>query len=340
MPTVDITTLTETAIRRQQDLKMLPYAVLREVLGLHGINLMPGIQNKDVMTSFYRKQGILRPYYAGMTIVPSDVGKAKENTLIVYKSFASVKDNIQNYKTISVGPDVLLGKNQTKKHPWEMVMLSSIIKTFAEDIIDALFPATRDTGDQSPMGAFNGYDTLLDALVAASEISLAIGNLVNTGTLAAPTDGTDTDCADILLAFWRSAHPQLKTAKSVLLVPSDIGDYYDDAYFNKYKTKPIVDEFNRSELHGTGGRCKIVRSNAMGTGQRIMLTVPGNLDFGMDTLSDADFVQVRTPYEDPNDIQFWIQGDYGCRIREVHPKVFQINEGVPVANALSGDYVS
>jgi hypothetical protein len=339
-PTVDIQTLTETAIRRQMDLKMLPYAVLREILGIHGINMMPGIQNKDVITSFYRKAGILKPYSTSKEISQADVGKAEEATLEVFKSYASVKDNIQNYKTILIGPDVLLGKNQTKRHPWEMVMLSSIVRTFGEDIIDALFPASRDVEEQSPLGAFNGFDTIIDAKIALDLITIALGNLVNTGTISAPEDGSDTDAADILLAFWRAAHPQLKQTNTLLSVPFGIAEAYDDAYFNKYKTKPVVDEYERPILHGTGGKCKIVRSTAMGTGQRIMLTVPGNLDFGMDTLSDADFVQVRNPYEDPNLVQFWIQGDYGTRIRETHRKVFQINEGTPEANALSGDYVS
>lgn len=340
MPTVDISTLAETAVRRQQDLKMLPYAVMREVLGIHGINLLPGIQNKDVLTSFYRKQGIMKPYSTAVAISDSDLGKASESTLEVYKAYASVKDNIQNYKTVSVGPDQLLGKNQSKTHPWQMVMLMSIVRTFGEDILDALFPADRDTAVQSPLGAFKGFDTLIDTMVSASDISIALGNLVNTSTISAPSDGNDTDAADQLLAFWRSAHPMLRSTNSILLVPADIGDYYDDAYFNKYKTKPTTDDYNRIVLHGSGNKCRIIRSNIMGTGQRIILTVPGNLDFGMDTLSDADFVQVRNPYEDPNLVQFWIQGDYGCRIREVHEKVFQINEGVPTANALSGDYIS
>lgn len=339
-PTITISALQETAVRRQKDLKMLPYAVLAEVLGIHGIKLFPGIQNKDVITSFKRKSGILKPYSTAKEITQADLGKAEESILEVHKSYASVKDNIQNYKTIGVGPDVLLGKNQAKKHPWEFVIVSSVIKTYGEDILDALFPATRDVDDQSPLGAFDGFDTIIDAKVALGLITVGIGNLVNTGNIAAPVDADDTDAADILLAFWRAANPRLKEVKTNLLVPADIGDYYDDAHFNKFKHKPTVDEYNRSTLHGTGGRCTIIRSTAMGTGQRIMLTVPGNLHFGMDTLSDADFVQIRTPYEDPNLFQYWIQGDYGTRIEEVHPKVFQINEGLPVANALSGDYVS
>ena len=338
MAVVDISTLAETAVRRQKDLRMLPYAVLAQVLGVHGIALYPGIQNKDVITEFQRKSGIMKPYATSVPISQSDVGKAIEMTLEVKPAYASVKDNIRNYQTIAVGPGDLLGANKTKKHPWEMTMLISVVRTFGEDIIDALFPAERDTAVQSPLGAFNGFDTLIDTFVAAGSIAAGKGNLVATGAIAKPANATDTDAADFLLEFWRSAHPMLRNAETHLLVPFGLGDAYDDAYFNKMATKPIVDEYNRSILHGTGGKCKIVRSTAMGTGQRIMLIVPGLLHFGMNTLGDEAFVQVRNPYEDPNLVQFWIQGDYGTRIASIHEKVFQINEGAPVAAGLSGDY--
>ncbi len=343
MATVDISALAETAIRRQKDLRYLPYLVLRETLGIHGVNLLPGIQNKDVITDFQRKGGIMKPYSTSVDISDSDVGKATEMTLQVEKAYASVKDNIQNYKNLAVGPDDLLGKNKTKKHPWQMVMLTSIVRTFGEDILDALFPADRDTGVQSPLGAFKGFDTLIDEFIAASKITTTIGNMVNTfdagyTEFVPPANESDTEVFDRLLKFWRSAHPLLRSKKSVLLLPSDIADMYDDAFFNKFKNKPTTDEYGRPFLYGTSGKCKIVRSNIMGTGQRIILTIPGNLDFGMNTLGDETFVQVRNPYEDPNLVQFWIQGDYGTRIRSIHPKVFQINEGTPVANGLSGDY--
>ena len=149
-----------------------------------------------------------------------------------------------------------------------------------------------------------------------------------------------TDAFDIILDFYQHAQKMLRQADSRLYLPFDLGDAYDMAYFNKFKFKPTMDNYGRSILEGSGGKCTIVRSAIMGTGQRIILTVPGNFDFGMNTLGDEDFVQVRNPYEDPNEIQFWIQGDYGCRIRSYHEKAFLVNDGSPVANALSGDYVS
>jgi len=340
MATVDITGLQETAIRYQKDLRMLPYAVMAQVLGMHGINLLPGIQNKDIVSYFERKQGIALPYAVGLTVENKDLGKAIERTLSVEKAYASVKDNINNYKKTVVGPDVLLGKNKTKEHPWQLLMLQNIVKTFGEDLLDALFPGERDTDDQSPLGCFDGFDTIIDADITSGLISTGKGNRVSTGAIASPADESDVDAFNLLLLFWRSAHPQLRMADSILLVPYGIGDSYDSAHFNKFRMKPSVDSYGASILEGSGGKCRIVRSSIMGTGQRIILTVPGNFDFGMNTTGDDEFVQVRTPYTDPNEIQFWIQGDYGCRIRSVHEKVFQINDGTPVANAMSGDYVS
>ena len=337
MATVDISSLAETAVRRQKDLKMLPYAVLKQTLGIHGINLLPGVQNKDTITDFLRKQGIMRPYKQG-SVSNADLGKAQEMTLEVQTAYASVKDNIQNYKTVSVGPDVLLGKNKTKKHPWEMVMLTSIVRTFGEDILDCLFPGEYDVNGTTPLDAFDGYDTLIDDFISAGKIATGKNNLVNTGTIAAPSGATDYAAFTKLLAFWRAANPQLRSKPSLLLVPVAIGDMYDDAFFNKFRSKPTTDEYGRTYLYGTGGKCKIVRSNIMGTGQRIMLIAPGLLDFGMDTLGDEEFVQVRTPFEDPNFVQFWIQGKYGTRIRSIHEKVFQVNEGSAVGLQLSGDY--
>ncbi len=340
MATNDISTLSESAKVYQKDLKMLPYAVMAQVLGIHGITLFPGVQNKHTITEYQRKQGIAKPYATGLTVVNSDLGKTIERTLEVQKAYASVKDNINNYKTLSVGPGDLLGSNQSKKHPWEMIMLTSIVKTFGEDILDCLFPGARDIADQSPSGLFDGYDTLIDILIASGEIATGNGNLVNTGSIVAPTSETDVDVFNQLLAFWQAAHPSLRNANTLLSVPYSISDYYNGAFFNKFRYKPTVDEYQRTILEGSGGKCKIVPSNIMGTGDRIKLSIPNNEDFGMNTLGDEDFVQVRTPYEDPNEIQFWIQGDYGTRIRSIHRKVFQINDGTPVANALSGDYIS
>ena len=339
--TVDITSLSESAIRYDKDLKMLPVAVLREELGKLGIALIPNIQNKDVRTNFERHGGIMAPYSVGMDINNSDLGKAIESVLEVHDAYASVKDNIRNYKTEIIGPDQLLGKNTNKKHPWQQTMLWAIVSTFGEDLGDCLFGGTRNASGLTPKDLFNGFDTLLTSKVSAGDISASKGNLYATGAITAPADASDVDAFDQLWAMWANAHPALKNKDSIMMVPFDVYVAFQQAHFNKFKYAPKNDEFQRYILEGTAGRCKIVPSPYLGTGDRIILTIPGNFDFGMDSMKDHQFVQVRDIYEDPNYVQFWIQGSYGVRINSVNKKVLCVNDGTPIhTTSFAGDYDS
>jgi len=344
MDPIDIDGLQETAVRIQKDLKTLPYVVMAERLGLMGISLLPGIQNKDVSTNFLRKAGIAKPYDGSGTVNYGDVGKAEEVILSMEKAYASVKDSIQNYKKTIVGPDELLGKNKSKKHPWKQVMLSSIVKTFSEDVLFvSLFNGTRDIADKSPNGLFDGYNKKLDDGVVVGSISVANGNYnTSVGAITAPADEADTIAADQLLALWRNTTQLFRDQKrSLMILNPDVADMYDDAYFNKFRFKPTMDNFGRTILHGTGNKCLIVRSNEIGTGQRIILTLPGNMELGVDTYSDQAFVQVRDIYEDPNFLQFWLQADYGTRFLNFNKKTLLINDqSQGDANNLSGDYIS
>jgi len=340
MSVVDISTLQETAVRRAKDLKTLAFAVMAPRLGAMGISLIENIQNKDVITNFERKAGIAKPYVVG-TVEDGEVGKAIESVLEVFLAYANVKDNIQNYKKIEVGPDVLIGKNKSKKHPWQMVMLSSIAKTFGEDILyGSLFHAVRDATDRSPLGIFNGYHTILDSLVSDGDIAVSKGNYdTSIGEITAPTDESDHDAADQILAFYRLANKFLKDRPSNLIMSHELADIYDDAYRNMNRYKPEYDVYGRTILHGSQNKCTIVRSSEIGDGQRMILTTPGNLQFGTDKMDDANFVQVRNREEDPNIVQFWLQAQFGTRIRSFNKKeLFINNQSEGNANALSGDY--
>jgi hypothetical protein len=83
---------------------------------------------------------------------------------------------------------------------------------------------------------------------------------------------------------------------------------------------------------------KFTTHEALGTGDKLMLIKPGLLHVGVNDDSDSQFVQVRTPYKDPNDVQFWIQAAFDTRIRDVHEKVFQTNEQQNTGLSLAGDY--
>lgn len=328
----DLTSLTETAIIYQRDLQLLPYATMAPVLGELGISLYPGIQNKHVMTNYLRAAGIARPYVQG-TVEDSQVGKLEEKTLEIHLAYANVKDNIQNYKTTVVGPDQLLGKNQSKKHPWQMLMLTSIVRTFSEDILDALFHGERNTATRTPLGCFNGYNKIIDNGISDGSIAEEEGNYFTTGAI------TSANAYTQLLAMYRAANPLLKKMRTIMIVPYHIAEKYDDQYFDKYKYKPTLDNYGNTILDGSNGLCSLIRTPYQG-GSRVILTIPGNFHFGFDSMADQSFVQVRNPYTDPNDVQFWIQAGYGTRIQSFNQKVFMVNEQSTSVTAYSGDFIS
>lgn len=334
---VTVSSLTESAIIYQKDLRHLPYAVLREELGRLGINLYPNVQHKDVITEFLRKQGIMAPYASSISISNSLLGKTRERVLELKSAYASVKDNVKNYKNTFIGANELL-VNQTKKNPMEFDILMGIVRTFTEDLMDTIFGGVYNGSGTTPLDCFDGLYALIDAEIIAGTIAAAEGNYHAMGSLAAPTSDSDYTAFNSVLAMWRAGDPMLRQKPSRMYMPWDVFSHVQDAIFNKYKQKPTADDYNRFDLPGSGGRCLMVPCNFMGTGEQVILTVPENIDFGMNSLGDADFVQVRNPYEDPNEVQYYIQGDYGMRIRSSHKKVFMVSDGASTPAQLSGDY--
>jgi hypothetical protein len=345
---VNVEGLNRASQKYQPVLQMLPFLVLQNVMSELEINLLE-VSSKDIAVQMLRKGGVSAPYIATTSdddhITSEELGKFVERILTVEPCVAVIKDHIMNYKDkliLNNDPNSQKVDNKTKKHPLEFLFLQEKVKTIAEDIIDALFFAERNTADKSPMGMFNGYNTILDSLVSAGEISTAKKNLVNTGSIETPADVDDTDAYDKLVAFLRSANPFLRK-NGVLYATNDLLFNVMDALGNKIRYKGSLEyEIFLSHLKGTTQmpNLRIITHAALCSGDRLILCKPRNFDFGMNTKGDEQFVQVRNPYADPNFIQFWTQWDAGTRIMALHPKEFQINDGVNVGLTMSGDYIS
>lgn len=342
MAVIDISGLTRLAVNYQSDMRYLPYAVMVETLvNEHQINLLPGIENQDVVTTFLRKRGIAKPLFVGMEVQDSDIGKPVESILKIENAYASVQDDIQNYKEkVIIRPGEKIGQNQTHKHPFEVGIMMGIIRTFSEDILDAVFHAERNTSDLSPMGLFDGFDTKIDDGISDGIIASGLGNIVDSGDFEAPASDTDYTAYHRLRDWLRQAHPDL-LKNGVLHLPRLVARYCMDALKNKTKQKAdtfisFVDYLNDD----VDGNLKVVKSRLMGTGDRINLFAPGNMEFGFNSLSDTTFVKIRDINKNPNIVNYWIQAGFGTRWINFHKKVFMTNTGSLTPNLLSGDYVS
>ena len=343
MSAVNVTSLQRAAEKYQKDFMVLPYALLIPALREIKLNMLE-VDNKDIVIVKERAGGAARPYVAGGDVnYKGEISRLLERELQTYTAVAPIKDNITNYKTKRVLYDATKDKvnNKTKQHPLERDIIADIIATVGEDIIDALFHATRDTTDQSPMGMANGYNTLIDTLIAAGEIASAKGNLVACSDLTAPASTSDLTAFNSLRNWLRNIDHKWRNKDVILYIPYNSLINVKDALENKKTSyKDVTFASLLTQLREDCGipNLQIVSHYCLGNGDRLILTQPGNLDLGMNTFSDVGFVQVRNPFEDANEIQFWTQFDIGMRVKNIHKRGFMVSDGSVTANPLSGDY--
>ena len=305
------------------------------------------VKGKDKEISTRRKAGVLRPYVPGLTLgEQQELVKFFEAVLKPELTYSELNDNITNYReknVISNQGEML--DNKSKKHPLELLILKDIVTSYTEDVIFTMFFAERDTNVASPLTSYTGFFPKLDLLLTAGEIAATKGNFVTTGafnTSAQEGIGSDgNNNYDRLVEFVKSGHPLLRKGEVLLYAAENPLSAARDGLRRKmqyveYPSTEQMLEKLRSDANSPG--LKLATHEALGTGNKLMLTKPGMLDFGVGEQDDKNFVQVRNPYKDPNEVQFWIQNGYDTRFKDIHEKVFQTNEQTNTGLDLAGDY--
>ncbi len=333
--------LTQEAKKYQKQLRFLPYYILGPILAKHGISLMQ-VAGIDTSIEAQRKGNLLRPYVQGAINNKDGIVKFVEMDLSLETSYISIKDNIKNYKDKKLmnKPEAGTGINKTKEHPFKKLITSKTVETASEDVLDALFTGVYNDAAVTPSAqdCFDGYETKIDNATIDGVIAAGNKNLTATGPISAPTSDTDYAAINTIVDFVRSASKFLQK-NGILYITTTSYLYAVDALEYKYKYKDM--DLNAVEAYinkKANSKVKLIVSDHMGVGSRLILTIPGIFDFGMDTFGDYEFVDVRDPYEDPNLVQFWLQADFGTRIRSFHPKVFHTNDQGLTADPVSGDF--
>ena len=208
-----------------------------------------------------------------------------------------------------------------------------------------MFHADRDVDVNSPATAFNGFFTQMDMLRLNGDICAANGNFRLSGTFEIPTSETDYTAYENLVEWVGGAHPLLRSSSGgapILYAPESVLKAARAAY--KLKTKAYGDPSMEQMVSALREDSRtpalqVVTHEAIGTGSRLTMMKPNNLELGWNTQKAAQFVDVRDIFDDPNEVQFWLQAAYDTRVIDVHQKLFMTNEQTNSSLILSGDYV-
>ena len=342
---IDVKKLNEAMTIYDKTLRALPYATLQEVAAALGLNVMD-LQGKHVRINERRYAGGTQSYKVGKTFGNHDKLLAFEPSAIEPKDVVCItKENSQVYtdnELLIVGGKPV--SNVTKRHPLEVRVAHALVRSHIEDVVFVLFHAERDEESTSPAGAFDGFFTKADLLIAAGDVNAARGNFAVSGEFAMPTGDTDYSAYENLVEWIgntntylrssRSGVPQLLCAQSVLIAARA-------ALRNKLKMQEYPSMQRMIELLREDAFCptlEVATHEALGRGSRLILQKKGNMDLAFNTQAATRFCQIRDIYEDPNEWQFWLQSGYDTRIDDWHEKVFCTNEQKNESLDLAGDY--
>lgn len=337
---LDIEKLNRYAKEYDPVLRTLPYFTFQEFAAAMKLNVIE-IDNEDVVVNARRKAGNTGPYKAGADIsYPDEIGKLVEMSIKPELTVSRLKDNILNYTEKKILSNAGQKVDHTiKKHPMEKFVVDSHIISHSEDVTFSAFFAERNDGIFSPMTSFTGFFPWIDHFKTTKDITMANRNLVRTGVFGGGDGANDYDR---LVEFLRAAHPFLR--RSAILYYSDqIEMICKESYRQKVNAfaRPSTEDFWKAVKDDAKfPGLQPVTHEAYGTGQALILIRPGMMDFGVNTQKAMKFVQIRDIFEDPNEVQFWLQAGYGTRFQDIHSKVFQVNEFTNEGVDLAGDYVT
>lgn len=339
---INIESLNQFTVKYNAVLRELPYDGFDEKLAELMVNRLE-VKGELKDKLFKRKGGLSAPYvkkaFDENPAYVSEIGKVEENSLKPDKCFLPLVDHVDNLRAKVISgnnPDAAVASNISKDHPQKALIMKTIIATISEDNLSAIFPAQRDEDDASPLGMFDGFDKKIADYITAGKISAGNKNLILTGAI------TSSNGFSKLVAFIRSLNAKLRE-KGILYI--SFSSYFKclDSLTASLQTSTLIkqQDFIDYVLSQSGApNLKIIISDVFGSGDNWTATLPWNFECGMNTEGEEQFVEVRRPFQDPGYYQFWSQWELGTRVVEYHPKALSVNDQLPIAGELRGDYIS
>lgn len=331
---IGIDNLTHVAEKLQPNIIMGPAYYNRDDLKRFGIKVITGVQFKDTAMILNRKGATSRRKVVNQPL-DSNLGYLTERTLvahIVWNKFTHNEDEFQE-------TPIQIQGSAAFHYPQAEEIINQIGIEFNDDVYPNIWGGDEES-EKPELAFFNGYHALIAQDIAEGNISIAAGNLIEMNALAAPAEEGDTAAWDEFVAWYDKWHPGLKRQNVRVIMSLEYGHYIADAYEQKHRShsQAILNDDGTFKVREYP-KLTFVPSDDFGRGTRIVATVDGNLEFGVNNESDGSFIGIlKGDKDDLKNITFQVQGIYGCRILRVNAANFVTNGGSIENSYFSGDY--
>lgn len=345
VPFIGMDTLRTLANQIEPNILMGPAYYAKDEIARLGINVITGVQFMNTKYVFYRKGGTTRRKKSGKKL-NSQMGFLQERPLVTYTAWNHYTDNKGNYRELPVAN---VNGDATVSYPLSELALTQIAAAFSDDCMSNLMWGDKDNADsedenKQALGLFDGFQTVIGHEVENGLISKQNGNLIHCEVIEAPTNDTDTSAWKNFREAYNALPEALKRQQVLAYMNVDTAVAISDAYGNAHRNNREVimvgdtSNFKFAEYP----RLTVVPVEDWGTGDRIVFTIPGNFELGVNNGDPVDnFVGIKEGTDDDiTDIQFQIQTTIGTRIVQLMPSKFVMTDAAIVAptSLISGDY--
>lgn len=315
---IDITAVI-VAVREHRDL-LITLDAMSVFDILKHFSPMPGV--KDSITLGRTSLGETAHKYTGKFTGVVSNGKIVPRTLVVHPFVMEMQDEPERYRRSYISE--VAGGLDPNKHPFEIWLNNYGVKSAMAQLHDVMLTAVYDpdTEKTSIATSFDGPLTILKKEKAAGNLTVALGNVIETGTM------TRSNIGRKLLQMWRKMPQTFRRQKSKMFISVDLGDLYDDWLEDQgvLVTGSGAEVVDEQFLRGTGKKVELVRLTGMPEGsQLVILSLQDNIKYGFDKLSD--FQQLK-PFPSGNPYLYTAAGKavIGFQFVSLDKSIMAIND--------------
>ena len=341
---IDITDLRHIVARIDTEIKYSPLSMGYDRLKALGISVLTDLEYEDTFYKGLIKGGNTFAYNPNADINAQKMGKLgsiKQRDMVTKIAKALFPDNLLAYRDkvpLGEGTRVDLA---TLTYTNERI--DRVKKAFVGDIVRNVFVGVRNEDIQDGYHIYDGLFAAIDSYIRSGEIGVQLKNMV-----PMPTITSDMDDITVynIMHTWRTKwnynfQENLEEGGPGVdwYLTKSIYDRFVEGYKAQYHHQNLEDVHKPGYVFIGWDGIRFHPTALMGEGSRMFVTVPDNLDFGLNTKSEESGVKVTEETLDPTKIYYHIMSAIGTRVRYIEPSMFICNDQTnTIISGLGVDY--
>lgn len=175
-----------------------------------------------------------------------------------------------------------------KSTPVALLTLASIAKNLSRNLNNALWNATRNPSGDTTKDLFDGFDTITQKELTATNLSSEKGNYYKM-----TEEITAENAVDVAKTIIQKLSPELREEETFLYCSPDFYDKYCEAYKVTGAGLVYNKQYEQVYIEGSNRRCTLVPLANKAGSNFMHLTTKNNMLVGYDQMGDVEKVLVE-----------------------------------------------